>query len=403
MKKIIAFALFIAFFNLASFAQTGRGTRPRIVKMPAVRPTPTPTPKIDETKVQTPVSSESNNSATPTPTPVVVDDGTVIEDNDVLEIKTDLITVPVSVVDNRGKFISGLLQSDFQIFEDNVQQQIEYFATVESPFTIILLIDVSPSTAFKIEEIQNSAVSFTNRLKENDKLMVVSFDRDVHVLCEPTSDRSVMKNAIMTANFGKGTGIYDAVAFSVEKLKTTEGRKAIVLFTDGVDTQSTRSNYKNSVQDAESSETTIYAIRYDTYEQNVAANGGGNKSGSNKPGGILGAIVGAIVGGGNVTIGGSNNGTSKQDYDTGRMYLEDLANGTGGRSLLAGTLVNLDSAFANIADELRQQYGVGYYPTVEGKIGQRKEVKVRINRPNLVVRSRTSYIVGDTDKPKTPK
>jgi Ca-activated chloride channel homolog len=269
---------------------------------------------------------------------------------------------------------------------------------------MILLIDVSPSTAFRIDEIQNAAISFTNRLRQNDKVMVISFDRNTHVLCEPTNNRAVIQNAIQQAKFGDGTGLYDAVDFSIKKLQNAEGRKAIVMFTDGVDTQSRRSNYDDSVHNAEEADTTIYAVRYDTYNDNRARTGGTRNGGNTKnSGGILGAIVVGILGGGNVQIGSGNNGTSKQDYDKGRMYLEDLANGTGGRSLLAGTYTNLESSFANIADELRQQYSVGYYPTVEGTQGQRKQVKVRVNRPNLVVRSRTSYIVGESDKQKTPK
>jgi Ca-activated chloride channel homolog len=437
MKKIVAFVLFIALFNVLSFAQAGRGTRPRIV----VTPTPSttsPTPQsqttevedstaINETAVTTskqapvliggnskstttakapPVLIGSKNTPETSPTPpetTPTDDGTVIEDDEVIQIKTDLVTLPVSVLDRNGRFISGLQQTDFQIFEDGQQQQIEYFANIESPFTVILLIDVSPSTEFKIDEIQNAAINFTNRLRQNDKLMVISFDRNTHVLCEPTSNRAVMQNAIMQAKFGDGTGLYDAVDFSIKKLQNAEGRKAIVMFTDGVDTQSRRSNYDDSVHNAEEADTTIYAIRYDTYNDNRARTGGTTNGGNTKNnGGILGAIVVGIFGGGGATNGG-NNGTSKQDYDKGRMYLEDLANGTGGRSLLAGTYTNLESSFANIADELRQQYSIGYYPTAEGSQGQRKQVKVRVNRTNLVVRSRTSYIVGETDKQKTPK
>jgi Ca-activated chloride channel homolog len=434
MKKIVAFTLFVAVLSVANFAQTGRGTRPRIVIIHDEK-TPSPTPQTTETDSTTvnnsggtkpkkapvligdtsvksstaktpPVLINGKSEPTTTPTPPETppaDDGKVIEDDEVIQIKTDLVTLPVSVIDRDGRFISGLKQADFQIFEDGQQQQIEYFANVESPFTVILLIDVSPSTAFKIDEIQNSAINFTNRLRANDKLMVVSFDRNTHVLCEPTTNRNVMRDAIMQAKFGDGTGLYDAVEFSIGKLRDVEGRKAIVMFTDGVDTQSRHSTYKDSVHDAEEADTTIYPIRYDTYADAVAKNGGSVKSGKNSGGGLLGAILVGILGSGNVQVGSGNNGTSKADYDKGRMYLEDLADATGGRSLLAGTYTNLETSFANIADELRQQYSVGYYPTVEGTQGQRKQVKVRVNQPNLVVRSRTSYVVGETDKQKTPK
>ena len=109
----------------------------------------------------------------------------------------------------------------------------------------------------------------------------------------------------------------------------------------------------------------------------------------------LGDILGAILGGGNVRMGGGGSGGT--DYETGRRYLETLAQNSGGRKFEADTTYNLDAAFAGIAEELRRQYSLGYYPENVGNIGDRKQIRIRVMRPNLVVRAKSSYIVGQSE------
>jgi Mg-chelatase subunit ChlD len=154
----------------------------------------------------------------------------------------------VSVLDRDGRFITGLQKGDFQIFENGVEQKIEEFATVQQPFTVILLIDVSPSTAFKIDEIHDAAISFVDQLRAEDKVMVIAFDERVRVLSQVTNNRTALRNAIRRAEFGDGTSLYEAVDHVINReLQRIEGRKAVVLFTDGVDTTSRRANYQSTV------------------------------------------------------------------------------------------------------------------------------------------------------------
>ncbi len=137
-------------------------------------------------------------------------------------------------------------------------------------------------------------------------------------------------------------------------------------------------------------------------------NGGGNypqpfprrRRGGN--GGGLGGVLGDILlGGGNGGYGGGyprggnggGSGSSRGEYETGRKYLEALALNSGGRNFEANN--NLDAAFSGIAEELRRQYSLGYYPEVSGTKGERKAIRVRVKRPNLVVRAKNSYIVGE--------
>jgi VWFA-related protein len=306
--------------------------------------------------------------------------------------QTSIVTMPVSVIDRDGRFVSGLTQRDFRVFENGVEQKIEYFQSVEQPFTVVLMIDVSPSTAFRMDEIQQAAVTFVDQLRPNDKVMVVEFDDDYRVLSAPTNNRNQIRRAIQMAQFGDGTSLYEAVDRVVnQELKQIQGRKAVVLFTDGVDTTSRRANYQSTLADVEESDALFYPIRYNTQRGN-GWGGGGRRRG----GGDWTDAIGIILGGGNVGWGGGPAGSSAEEYATGQRYLEGLANNTGGHKFEADTTYNLDAAFAGIAEELRRQYSLGYYPDKVGQAGDRKQIRVRVMRPNLVVRAKTTYIVGQS-------
>ena len=116
-------------------------------------------------------------------------------------------------------------------------------------------------------------------------------------------------------------------------------------------------------------------------------------------GGVTGIILGGQVppiGGGGGPMGGA--GGSREEYERGKQYLGDLANRSGGRMFEADSTGNLQAAFSGIAEELRRQYSVGYYPETVGGRGERRQIKVRVMRPGLVVRAKTSYIVGEADR-----
>ena len=376
MKKVLITLICLACLGTAIFAQS---TRQRRVD------------RVEGAKAP-PKSDQTNNPAN---TPVE-------EDNEVIKIETTLVTIPVSVFDRSGRFISGLGKEDFRVFEDGQAQQIDVFTTTEQPFTVVLLLDVSRSTQFLIEEIQDAAIAFVDQLRPQDRMMVVSFDDDIHILSEPTSDRRQLRTAIRMARFGGGTKLYDAVDFALnDRLRNIEGRKAMVLFSDGVDSASEESNYASTVRDAEQSDVTVFSVHY-----NGDLGGGGNNypnpyprrrgGGNNRRGGGGGGIQwpfpwprGGGSGGGNGGIWGSD------EESVGDRYLRDLADKTGGKYFNASTTGNLETSFAGIADQLREQYSLGYYPQTEGRPGQRKQVNVRVNRPNLSVKAKNSYVVGE--------
>lgn len=410
MKHLLTALLLSGIAALGICAQT-QTTRPRVA------PTPAPSIKNETANPATdrrpPVLTNQNGarpSTSPTPTA-----GSVLspKEDEVVRIDTNLVTMPVSVLDREGRFISGLQQRDFKIFEDGKEQKVEYFQSVEQPFTVILMLDVSPSTQWQIEDIQNAADDFVNQLRPNDKVMVIAFDEKVHILSQVTNDRYTLHNAIHRTRFGDGTSLYEAVDHVLEQeLSQIQGRKAVVLFTDGVDTTSRRASYESTLQASEEADALFYTIRFDTQrDMDGGGYGGGGYPRSGRRGGVYGGgwggILGQIITGGGVPVYGGGggggrrgrgNGSSSEEYETGKRYLEALAQDTGGREFEADSLTNLDAAFAGIAEELRRQYSLGYYPEKVGQIGDRKQISIRVNRPNVVVRAKNSYIVGQTNR-----
>lgn len=328
-------------------------------------------------------------AAAPQPTPEEVGEG------DVVRVNTTLVTVPVSITDRDGRYIPDLQKDDFRIYEDGIEQQVSYFAATEKPFTVVLMLDTSASTWSKLGQIRDAAQTFVEQLRPDDQVMVVSFARGFTVQCEATSDRQIIRKAIQNTGRGLSTHLYDAMEKLMEKnLNRIQGRKAVVLFTDGVDAQSHDATYESTLRTAEELDAIIYAIRYDTYD---AANDNGvattPQTGSRLPSILRRLPLPTIsIGGGN-SGGAAGNGSSRADYERGQRYLRELAALTGGRLYEASKdLRYLRDAFSYIAEELRRQYSLGYYPKQPAQPGERRHIRVRVSRSELTVRSRDSYI-----------
>jgi Ca-activated chloride channel family protein len=311
-------------------------------------------------------------------------EGETVE-GDVVRFDTSLVTVPVTVLDRYGRYVPLLRRENFRILENGVEQKIAYFATTDAPFSVVLLIDTSGSTQFRLDDIQDAAIKFVDRLKPSDSVMVMSFDDRIDVQCKATTDRNVIAKAIRHTRTGGGTRLYDAVADILTKqLKTIPGRKAVVLFTDGVDTTSHRASYDSTIRLAEESDAPIYSVDYDT-------SGGGSIYGQGLPipggrGTILGLPLPAPG------IPGTTGGATRGDYKRAVGYLHALSDSTGGRFYSGDSLFGIAQAFTWIAEELGRQYSLGYYPSTTGKDGERRQIKVKVTEADLVVKARDSYI-----------
>jgi Ca-activated chloride channel family protein len=325
------------------------------------------------------------------------------DENGTIKMDTALVTIPVSVIDRNGKFVPFLKMRDFRIYEDGVEQDIEIFDSVETPFHVALVIDTSRSTMFKLEDIQDAAFAFVKQLKRDDQVMVVSFDGKVRLHCDFTSDYNELRHAIYETRTGGSTKLYEAVDLVVDRMEQIQGRKAIVLFTDGVDTASRRASYHSTIEDVEESGILVYPIKYDTEMDlpqdviNIPNNipwpwpipspspRGRRRWPFNPP------ISHQFPQWPPRRVPPSGGGTSADDYRLAARYLQELADRSGGRLHKADTLHNVSQAFSMIAEELRHQYALGYYPTNAKKDGTYRRVKVRVEKTGMIVRAREGY------------
>jgi von Willebrand factor type A domain len=232
---------------IVALPQSGSG-RQRRTDRPAVKTQPQnqPTP---------PITPET----TPEPTPA--EEG---QEAETLKINTNLVTVPVIATTIEGNYIPDLRQDEFSIMEDGEKQEVAFFATVSAPFHVVLLLDTSASTQEKLRLIQKAAVVFVGQLQTADQVKVISFDDQVRELSEFTNDRALLSAAISRTASGHGTKLYDAFQLGLWSMRNIQGRKAIVVFTDGVDWHSDDATFDSTLHGLDEEGVIVYPIRYET-------------------------------------------------------------------------------------------------------------------------------------------
>ena len=390
MKKITFSLVLLSLLALFAVALNAQTRQRRVLQNPQ---SPAPAPSgPSRAPVLIGATRPGGSQPDRAPSDVAASGPEEVDAGDVIRVNTTLVTLPVSVMDRDGRYIPNLRKEDFRLWEDGVEQNVAIFSSVDKPFSVVLMLDTSGSTRFRLDDIQDAAITFVNQLRQDDRVMVVSFDDQIKILSEFTSDRYRLREAIRRTEPGNGTKLYDALDLVMnQRLNSVDGRKAIVLFTDGVDTTSRHASYASNVRDAEELDALIYPVQYDTYTDQGGGGSGwpGSRHPSNSRTSILGQILGGIF---SKSGGGGGTGTSKSEYDLANRYLHELAEKTGARSYEADSTQNLSSAFAKIADELRRQYTLGYYPKSPAQAGQRRQIRVRVNQPNLAVRTRDSYV-----------
>ena len=310
-----------------------------------------------------------------------------------IRLEASLVNIPVVVSDRAGRFIPRLTARDFNLYEDGARQEINSFATEEVAFNVALLIDVSPSVATSLDQIHDAAIEFVRQLRPQDKVMVISFDRRIRQHTPMTGDRRLLENAIRSTATGSGTSVYDAVFETVSRrLEGIEGRKAMILFSDGEDTTSNRADYDDAVNIVTESDVLVYCLRY-------PSSGGGGVRVDPWPRNPIPQIPIPFPWpwprrrGGNM---GPDPGTSARPGapQRGRRndFLEDLATAGGGPVFDADTIGDLSRLAAKIADELRHVYVLSYYPSNPLSRGGYRSLRIRVNnRDDIAVRHRRGY------------
>jgi VWFA-related protein len=301
-----------------------------------------------------------------------------------IKVQTTLVSVPVIVSDRQGRYISGLKSSDFKLYQDLIEQPISYFDAAEEPLNVALLIDTSKSTQLVMDEIKSAGAKFLKELRPQDRAMVVSADYDVHVLTELTSERKALEKAVKSAKTGEeiGTVLRDAVAEVIDRsFKRVDGRKAIIVLTDGKDVGS-RIGEQALLDAAAESGAMIYTVFFDTAFLRH---------------GWIDATTfprRRVWRGQQIPPPRPRQQERRQRVEMRNekavSFLERLAEVSAGRYYSSDTS-DLKKTFNLIAEELRHQYRLGFYPDNSKIDGKRHTLKVEVTAPDSIVRARRSY------------
>ena len=280
-----------------------------------------------------------------------------------VKVDVNWIYLNVSVRDRlTNRNIPDLKRDDFLVYEDSQQQRIEQFQSTDAPFSILLLLDVSGSTDDYVADVKTAAIEFLRQMRSDDRVAIAIFNSNTYMVHAFTSDRRRLERQIRRIRSGGGTAFYDALDVSVnDYLYGEEGRKAIVVFTDGIDGQligqrssGSRITFGELYRSIEETESIIYTIFLDTQNR-----------------------------------GGQGNGRA---YETAYAQMQRIADQTGGRFYGPNSIYDVQRMFQEIADDLRVQYMLAYNSTNTNNDGswRRINIRVRDNR-NWAPRSRKGY------------
>ncbi len=406
----------------------------------------------------------------------------IAQEVETIKTDTNLVMVPVIATSTNGLYITDLNKHEFTISEDGVAHEIAFFGRVAAPFHVVLMLDTSASTQDKLRQIQSAAFAFVQQLQPADRVKIISFDDQIRDLNEFTSDRETLRVAINGTRPGQGTKVYDAIELALNTVRRIQGRKAIVIFTDGMDWHSDSATFDGTLRYLDEEGVIVYPIRYDTRattealareqaqqmtptlptigvvrappsgttaptfpsDEPIPTSGTQRRTGPfglplpedimrrrreseagrqrypdpSDPNQLPGQLPDdsipsqarvpdrsripgqsdppSTTTGRRTTRGPDDSITRMLDhaYATADKYLDSLAEKSGGRLLRADTLASLPDAFAQIANELRTQYMLGYYPSNKEQDERYRRIKVATTRKGVVIRARPGYLAS---------
>jgi Ca-activated chloride channel family protein len=261
---------------------------------------------------------------------------------------TRIVPLYVTVTDAQGRLVPDLVQEDFQIFDNETPQSIVFFENEVRPVTVVVMLDTSASMTLSLDLLKAAAEQFLIRLLPEDQGRVGAFNDKIELSPEFTSDRDALVDELDELDFGNPTRLYDAVVASMDALRGIEGRRAVLVFTDGDDTAS-KVGFGTVLDRARAEENMIYAIGLES----------------------------------DFMLGGRRVRTRP---DRG---LRRLAEETGGGYFELKKTEELGPAFTRVAQELHSQYVLGFSPAVlDGKV---HKLEVRTRRPGTSARTRKTY------------
>ena len=267
----------------------------------------------------------------------------------------ELVELNVTVTDGAAKYVPGLTQDDFEVYEDGAKQKLTFFSATQQPISLAILLDTSASMEERMGIAQEAAIGFTRQLHKEDQAEVIDFDSQVRVLSPFTSDGASLEKAIKATTANGSTSLYNAVYIALKDLKKVKAastaeirRQAIVLLSDGDDTSSLI-EFDQVLDLAKRSETVIYCI---------------------------GLRQGEIA---------------RREFKEAEFVLKQLSTETGGRAYFPTDARELAKIYQAIWDELSSQYSMAYSSANPKRDGAWRRVQVRVTRPGLTARTKLGY------------
>jgi len=304
------------------------------------------------------------------------------QNDDPVRVDSAIVRVNVGVVDQRGRPITTLDRSTFSIFEDGVPQEISRFDATTAPFSVVMMLDMSGSTRSFRQNIQLSAARFLDALAPDDRVAVIEFHDKVSLLNDFTSNRMTASHSISVAGGSGGTNLYKALQFALQKLGG-EGnrRKAIVVLTDGVDTDLQNDDRKrlSGLDDSR----IPGAIKAESSEMlNRILNRADSQGVTIYPLALPTGDPARLA-----------DPTPRQIamYKAARERLHLVADRSGGTLNAINRLDQMATLYAQVAADLRTLYTIEYQPSNEKRDGKWRQIKVAVNDPDLISRSRQGY------------
>lgn len=355
----------------------------------------------------------------------------VAQETPTFSVNVKVVNVLATVRDKHGNIINTLGKNDFTLQEEGRPQTIKYFTReTDIPLTLGLLVDVSLSQARAIEEEKTASAAFTNDVLRADKdaSFLIQFAREVELLQDVSRDPMKMQAALRDLKTpkdedntvvlpgggrhggpGHGTGrggtlLYDSIFLaSDEMMQKQQGRKAIVVLTDGVD-HGSKMSLDRAIESAQRADTMVYSIYFSGNEGggwgHSDRGGGGRRGGVGigfPGGGWPGGGGGGWPGGGGGYPGGSRGGgggypPQQRDSEDGKKVLERLSKETGGRMFVVSSKNNVSQIYGQIQDELRNQYNIGYSPDrTAGDTTDYRHITLATKEKDYKVQAREGY------------
>ena len=344
-----------------------------------------------------------------------------------IAVDVKVVTLPVTVRDKHGKIVRDLTKDDFTLQEDGRPQTIRYFSQEANlPLTLGLLVDTSRSQTNVLDAERNASRSFLDQMlvQEKDKAFLIHFDREVELLQDLTSSREKLQAALELlktpsdrdrsndpndsgdsrsgsgSHHGGGTQLYDAVFLaSNELMKKHQGRKALVILSDGVD-RGSKTSLESAIESAQRADTVVYSIYFaDSHREDrnegQRRGGGMGRGGGGWPGGGGGwpGGGGGWPGGGGGGRGGPGGGQRhpEEPRTDGKKILERISRETGGRFFEVSKKESVGEIYTSIVEELRTQYSMGYTPDKDSAASGYHHVTLAVKRKDLTVQTREGY------------